>query len=164
MRVPNPGPSRSRGAVSMIAAASSMVFVGLLSGCGAAHPAPAADRPDRPAVSAAMLPADLSAAVPSAVLLPDPDAALHTLAKIAPRTGGSALHTVQARPGQFWINVNCRGAGSVSVEFRPLDRFTVDCGARVQVTRNQINLVRAHRLQLRVSAPAGVEWAMLVQQ
>lgn len=101
---------------------------------------------------------------PTVVAIPDPTLELHTLGVASPMHGGQRTWTLAAKPGQLWINLNCRGKGSVAVEFAPLDRFTLACDSKVLVTRNQINLVKPHVLEITASAPATVEWAVRIEQ
>src|SRR5262249_45730318 len=96
--------------------------------------------------------------------MPDRDPALAVLAEVAPTHGSADAGTVDAHPGPLWININCRGGADATVAFAPLDTFTVHCDDPVYLGKNQINLIKDHRLSIAVTAPDSVEWDLRVQE
>jgi hypothetical protein len=94
-----------------------------------------------------------------------PDA--KTLAYQPPTTGSSIVDRVDARAGApLWVNVTCHDAtdSSIEVEFKPLDRFTVECTAQGFATRNQINLTQPRQLTISVKSDTDATWSLRVQQ
>jgi len=82
---------------------------------------------------------------------------------VPPRNGSFIAGRVKANPGELCVTVSCRGPGELEVTFNPMDNFAVPCGATVQFSKNQINLVKPHELKIVVSAPNTVRWSLRVQ-
>jgi hypothetical protein len=104
-------------------------------------------------------------APPTDVETPKADPAAKVKASLPKALGGTASAEFDVEAGDLWINLNCRGAGEVSVSFEPLDTFSIQCTPdQVLATRNQVNLIQNHHLKLVVTAPETVEWAVLAEQ
>ena len=101
----------------------------------------------------------------SALPLPVAVAGAAVLESISDTSGPQITKTISAKTGALWISVNCVGKGDLTVYFKPLGNFVVPCVAsQISPTRNQINLIRNHRLSISVTADANIRWSMLIQE
>lgn len=97
-----------------------------------------------------------------------------------PVNGGKVLLSVASRHGNaempfkggigadsLAIQVNCQGKGTIKVFIEPVGiSFPLECVAgEVSSTYNELRLERARAEgSVRVSAPSGVRWALMVEQ
>ncbi|MEU2795521.1 hypothetical protein ACFXOR_18295 [Streptomyces sp. NPDC059164] len=69
--------------------------------------------------------------------------------------------------GRLAIQVNCQGQGKIQVSIDPTGiSFPLDCVEReVSSTYNEVHLKREREKgTVRVTAPAGIRWALTVEQ
>lgn len=101
----------------------------------------------------------------TAVQLPAALPNLKTLLQRGPASGSADAGSFYGRKGQVWIDFSCLGAGVATLTYQPVGSVEIPCGgAAVNATKNQINFPGDHRVDLKIDAPAGVRWAVLVQQ
>jgi len=95
-----------------------------------------------------------------------PETELGKLAGIEPTKGSlDAAGSFPVKPGEVWIKLNCTGDGLVTVDVQPLVEFDIPCAeGEINQTENQLNLVKAREITLKVSAPEKVSWSLLAEQ
>ncbi|MEV1049031.1 hypothetical protein [Streptomyces sp. NPDC049916] len=90
------------------------------------------------------------------------------LLSTAARKGNAELPLSKAiGAGRLAIQVNCQGQGKIQVAINPTGlSFPLDCVAKeVSSTYNEIHLKRQREEgTVRVTAPAGIRWALTVEQ
>jgi hypothetical protein len=90
---------------------------------------------------------------------------LKTLIQKGTTRGSAVVGSFYGRQGQLWISFSCLGAGTAIVSYQPVGSVDIPCSdAAVNATKNQIYFPNDHQIDLHVSAPTTVEWAVLVQQ
>lgn len=80
-----------------------------------------------------------------------------------PAFGNARGGRVHVGAAPWAVVVRCRGAGSISVSLDPVSRMEVPCSSPGN-TRNQYEDRAAYDLTITVSAPASVEWVLLIEQ
>lgn len=99
------------------------------------------------------------------VSTPQPMPNLHTLDQWPPTSGNAVAGSFAGHAGDVWISFNCLGAGTATVTYAPVGSFDVPCNrTAVNATRNKIHFAADHTVTVRITAPASVRWALLVQQ
>ncbi|MFF3097390.1 hypothetical protein [Streptomyces cyaneofuscatus] len=95
-----------------------------------------------------------------------PEVELRQLTAIQPTKGAlDAARSFPVKPGELWIKLNCTGDGIVTVDVQPLVAFDIPCiEGETNQTENQLNLVKAREITLKVSAPEKVDWSLLAEQ
>ncbi|MFJ9977162.1 hypothetical protein [Streptomyces cyaneofuscatus] len=95
-----------------------------------------------------------------------PEVELRRLTAIQPTKGSlDAAGSFPVKPGELWIKLNCTGDGIVTVDVQPLVEFEIPCTeGEINQTENQLNLVKAREITLKVSAPEEVDWSLLAEQ
>ncbi|MEU3205359.1 hypothetical protein ABZ702_16045 [Streptomyces cyaneofuscatus] len=95
-----------------------------------------------------------------------PEVELKKLTAVQPTKGAlDAAGSFPVKPGELWIKLNCTGDGIVTVDVQPLVEFDIPCTeGEINQTENQLNLVKAREITLKVSAPEKVGWSLLAEQ
>ena len=133
----------------------SVVAEAILAGCASKAPndqtrATGSPSPTQPAITLAM---------------PDRINGTGVLKEASPITGSQLLGTIAVKPGDLWISVTCQGDGTVRVELSPGVQLGIPCQAgKQQYSKNKDVRTSEQTLDVRVTAPETVHWAMRIEQ
>lgn len=150
---------RSRGFYATVA----VVALGLLTGCSG-------DPPARPGPAPQTTPPGgndrhvESPPLPEKLELPALDDGMTALLQMGPTTGSARVGRTTVTGDVWWISVNCRGGGVLTVQADPVVTFEAACTDPMERTRNQFELDEPYDIEITVQAPDATEWALLVQQ
>lgn len=115
-----------------------------------------------------MWPAVTAAPAPTLATLPDPATSGRPVVTVTATRGPAALGTVDLRPGQLWISLDCvagDGPGQLAVILGSGLRFDLECPAdEVYLTRNLDEDHPGGPTGIRVETGPDVRWNLLIEQ
>lgn len=86
------------------------------------------------------------------------------LLQAGPTTGSARVGRTALTEDIWWIKVNCRGGGVLTVEAEPVVTLEVPCDDPIETSWNRFELGEPYDIEVSVEAPDSTEWALLVEQ
>src|SRR5690606_34751665 len=137
-----------------VAAAILAVALSILSGCSDDPPTAPAPTGTTTPPGGTSRPVDTPPS-PVDIEVPATSEGMAALLQAGPTTGSARVGRTSVTGDVWWINVNCRGGGVLTVEAAPVVSFEVPCNDPIEQARNQFDLGEPYDIEVSVEAPDG---------